>query len=62
MLDKCTKCGSGNIILIEYPHDHPDHYDGISEINCMSCKARIGYWSGKDLKDGETEKPYGKEN
>ena len=50
---KCRKCGSKKILLVEYPGDHPDHYDGISEIKCEKCGARIGRWSKRELKDGE---------
>jgi len=62
MIDHCPKCGSNNIILVEYAWDHPDHYDGISEIYCRDCNTRIGRWSGKELKDDEFEKRYGQEN
>ncbi len=55
MEDKCTKCGSSNIVMVEYDHDHPDHYDGISEIKCFACGVRIGRWSGKELAEDEFE-------
>lgn len=42
--------------MIEYNGMHPDHYDGISEIDCNDCKARFGRWSGKELIDDEFEK------
>lgn len=58
--EKCKKCGSENIIMVEYDGMHPDHYDGISEINCRDCGARIGRWSGKELAQGEFEKKYGR--
>jgi transcription elongation factor Elf1 len=56
---KCKKCGSRNIIMIEYDYSHPEHYDGISEIQCGDCHARFGRWSGKELKEGESEKKFG---
>ena len=56
---KCKKCGSENIVMVEYDLMHPEQYDGISEIKCMICGARFGRWSGKELKDGESEKRYG---
>ena len=39
----------------------PYRYDGVSEWVCMSkaCGARYGRWSGKELKKGESEPPYG---
>lgn len=53
---KCKKCESGNTIMVEYPHDHPEHYDGVSEIECTDCGARFGRWSGKELAEGESER------
>lgn len=55
----CMKCGSPNIVFVEYEHSHPDHYDGVSEIVCKDCGIRIGRWSEKELAEGETEKRYG---
>lgn len=55
-MDTCKKCGSENVVGVEYPHDHPEHYDGVSEVECRACGARIGRWSGKGLADGEAEK------
>lgn len=57
--NKCRKCGSENIVMVEYDGMHPDHYDGTSEIMCNACGARIGRWSEKELVDGETEKRWG---
>jgi hypothetical protein len=58
--EKCKKCGSENIVMVEYSHDSPEHYDGVSEIMCNDCKARFGRWSGKELTEGEVEKRFGK--
>ena len=52
----CKKCGSNNTIGVEYEHEHPEHYDGVSEIECRDCGARFGRWSGKELAEGEAEK------
>jgi hypothetical protein len=52
---KCKKCGSKHIVMVEYSHDSPEHYDGISEIDCKDCGARFGRWSGKELAKGEME-------
>jgi len=57
--DKCKKCGSENIIMVEYDYTSPEHYDGISEIDCRDCGVRIGRWSDKELAEGEIEKRYG---
>ena len=55
----CKKCGSENIIMVEYAYGTPERYDGISEIDCRDCGARVGRWSGKELADGELEKRFG---
>ena len=57
-MDKCKKCGSKNIIHIEYGIGE-NVYDGISEIDCRDCGVRIGRWSGRVLKGGEEEIRYG---
>lgn len=59
MEQTCKKCGSSNIVMLEYAPGHPDRYDGISEIVCNDCKARFGRWSGKELAEGETEPRFG---
>lgn len=58
--EKCKKCGSENVILVEYDMMHPDYHDGVSEIECRDCNARFGRWSNKELADGESEKKYGR--
>lgn len=57
---KCKKCGSENIVMVEYSWDSPEHYDGVSEILCKDCGARFGRWSGKELAKGEVEKRFGR--
>lgn len=52
----CRKCQSSNVLLVEYSHDHPNHYDGVSEIECKDCGARFGRWSGRELAAEEAEK------
>lgn len=42
-------------ILVEYAHDNPHHYDGISEYHCTTCGRRTGRWCGNKLADGEVE-------
>lgn len=59
--EKCKKCGSENIIMVEYEGMHPDHYDGVSEIACNKCGTRFGRWSGKELAEEEFEKRYGQQ-
>jgi hypothetical protein len=46
-------------IAVEYAHDDPEHYDGISEFRCPDCGARVGRWSGKRLGPDEAERRYG---
>ena len=58
---ECKKCGSNNIMMVEYSWDSPEHYDGVSEINCQACGARFGRWSGRELTEGELEKRFGGE-
>ena len=55
----CKNCNSENVVLVEYNMLDTFHYDGTSEIKCMDCNARFGRWTGKELKDGEQERPYG---
>lgn len=52
---RCPGCTETNIIMMEYPYDHPEHYDGISEYNCTDCGTRWGRWSGKILTGDEYE-------
>ncbi len=59
--NKCKKCGSADIIFIEYDGMHPDHYDGVSEVVCKKCSTRFGRWSSKELAEGETKKRYGQQ-
>lgn len=54
----CPK-GHKRIIGIEYYWESPMHYDGVSEIKCLTCNKRYGRWTGKILKDGELEPPFG---
>lgn len=61
MKEKCKKCGSTNIFMVEYSYESPEHYDGVSEILCRDCGVRIGRWSGKELMPGEAEKQFGEE-
>ena len=38
----------------------PEDYDGVSEWCCDTCGKRYGRWTGKELKDGELERRYGR--
>lgn len=58
--EKCKKCGSKNIVMVEYAPGSPERYDGISEVDCKDCGARFGRWSGKELIKGEIEKKFGR--
>lgn len=44
-----------DVVGIEYPYNCSEHYDGVSEWQCMLCGTRIGRWSGKALADDERE-------
>lgn len=54
-MKKCPKCGSKNIVAVEYWHDSPERYDGISEYDCKNCDYRQGRWTGEELKSGYIE-------
>ena len=56
---RCPKCGSP-LSGIEYPGTHPEHYDGISEYYCETCRTRIGRWTMRYLHGAECEPRYGK--
>ena len=64
--DKCPKCG-GEVWLVEYSYDSPEHYDGTSEYACKQsltgegkspCDWRIGRFCGKPLRKNEIERRY----
>jgi hypothetical protein len=48
-----------NMLGIEYPWTHPQHYDGVSEWKCTECGARIGRWSREVLETGRVEPRFG---
>lgn len=50
---KCPSCSDGQMTGLEYPHDHPHHYDGVSEWVCGGCGLRVGRWS-RDVLRGPT--------
>lgn len=58
---KPTKCDCpiDYAVGVEYSLLDPNHYDGISEWQCAKCAKRWGRWTGKELKPGEFEPPYG---
>ena len=49
-------------MMVEYPRESVEYYDGVSEIDCTDCGARFGRWSGKELVEGEIEKKFGRNN
>jgi hypothetical protein len=55
----CPKDHSHEVTHEEYPHDVPEHYDGVSEIHCLDCGKRYGRWTGKELAEGEKEPRFG---
>lgn len=65
-MDDCSpegypKCCGELMTAVEYPWDDPNHYDGISEYRCMNCGYRKGRWSGRELKENESEPIFGKQ-
>ncbi len=61
-MEKCKKCDSKSIVMIQYGLLDPNHYDGVSEYRCKDCGYREGRWTGKELMECEQEKPYGGNN
>jgi hypothetical protein len=69
--DECLGCGScvacekeidpRRIIGVEYAHGSENRYDGVSEWICPECGRREGRWTGRVLRDGESEPPHGKQ-
>ncbi len=55
----CPNNPAHEVLLIEYPHNVPEHYDGISEIECLDCKKRYGRWTLKELAPEEREPRFG---
>ena len=55
----CPKDSTHPVLSVEYPHDVPEHYDGISEVECLVCEKRYGRWTGKELAPGEREPRFG---
>jgi len=47
------------MIGVEYYWKSPNHYDGVSEWECLTCHSRVGRWTGNILKEGEEEPKYG---
>ena len=59
---KCKKCNSENVVVVEYDYGSLEHYDGVSEWQCFDCSTRFGRWSGKELEGDEVENRLGRKN
>lgn len=62
MLEQCNKCGSKDLIYVEYAYGTVPNeylYDGISEVRCLDCETRFGRWSYRLLKEDELEPRFG---
>lgn len=58
----CSRCDWTVMpFAVEYSHDSPEHYDGISEYQCPRCGLREGRWTGKVLTGGASEPRLGEE-
>lgn len=58
----CQRCDKFvTAFAIEYPHDHPEHYDGVSEYQCPRCGRREGRWTEAVLTGGSSEPRLGEE-
>lgn len=47
------------VIGVEYGYGHPHRYDGVSEWRCPDCGYREGRWTGRPLREGESEPRFG---
>lgn len=58
----CVRCDKAVLAIgVEYSHDSPEHYDGVSEWNCPNCGRREGRWTGRVLTGGASEPRLGEE-
>ena len=54
----CPNGEEHEIVLVEYHGLDPHHYDGVSEIKCLTCGRRTGRWCGNRLEEDEVEPRY----
>lgn len=54
----CPVCQAAIEWGVEYEHNHPARYDGVSEWRCANGH-RWGRWTGRVLELGDWEWPYG---
>ena len=54
----CKKCASGSVVLVEYAFERHAHYEGATEVLCLSCGARFGRWSGNEIVEEAEKKAY----
>lgn len=58
----CARCDQAVMAIgVEYTHDSPEHYDGVSEWQCSRCGRREGRWTGSVLTGGASEPRLGEE-
>lgn len=58
----CRRCDKTVMpIGVEYSHDHPEHFDGVSEWRCPRCGRREGRFTGRLLTEGASEPRLGEE-
>ncbi len=58
----CRSCDKTVMpVGMQYSYDHPEHYDGVSEWQCLHCGRREGRWTGAVLTAGATEPRHGEE-
>jgi len=52
--ERQCECADGECIIVQY-RNTPEAWDGYSEYRCSACGRRWGRWSGKELRENESE-------
>ncbi len=55
--ERQCECADGECIIVQY-RNTPEAWDGFSEYRCSACGRRWGRWSGKELREDESESRY----
>jgi len=55
---RCDNSEDHHVVMVEYSLMDKYHYDGVSEIKCLTCGRRVGRFCGNKLEDNEVEPPH----